>query len=54
MKDAILGVVRHGLTAAGGGLVAAGYLDAAGAQTAVGAVVALIGVIWSVWEKRAR
>lgn len=54
MKEAILGVVRHGLTAAGGGLVASGVLDAAAAQTAVGAIVALIGVAWSVWEKRGR
>lgn len=54
MREAILGVVRHGLTAAGGGLVTSGVLDAAAAQTAVGAIVALIGVIWSVIEKRQR
>ena len=54
MKDAILGLVRHGLTAAGTVLVTQGVLDAATAQTAVGALVALAGVIWSVWEKRGR
>ncbi len=54
MTPMILGLARHLLTAAGGALVAKGYVDAGTAETAVGALVALIGVGWSVWEKRGR
>ena len=52
MNTAIMGVVRHLLTAAGGYLVAQGALDAAAAETLVGAGVSIVGVVWSVWDKR--
>ena len=52
MKDAILGIVRHILTAGGGALVANGVVLEADVQTAIGAIVALVGVVLSVLEKR--
>lgn len=54
MKDMVLGIARHVITTAGGALVAQGLLDQASANTAVGAIVALLGVGWSVYEKRVR
>lgn len=50
--DDIQGLVRHALTSAGGALVAQGYLGSDDLNTAVGALVALIGVAWSIWNKR--
>jgi hypothetical protein len=52
MKPMILGVARHVLTAAGGAIVARGWLDAGQAEVAIGALIALIGVGWSMVEKR--
>lgn len=52
MKDSILGVLRHVLTTAGGAIAAQGHLSTDEVTTAVGAVLALLGVAWSVWEKR--
>jgi len=52
MKDAILGIVRHILTAGGGALVANGVVADGDVQTAIGAIVALVGVVLSVLEKR--
>lgn len=54
MKPMTMGIARHLLTAAGGALVARGAIDAGTAETAIGALVTLIGVAWSMWEKRAR
>lgn len=54
MQAMIMGVARHILTAAGGALVAKGVVDAGTAETAVGAVVTLVGVGWSLYEKRVR
>lgn len=54
MTPAILGIARHLLTLGGGALVARGYIDAGAAETLVGAGVAIVGVVWSVYEKRAR
>lgn len=53
-NTAILGIARHLLTIAGGYLVAQGALDAAAAETLIGAGVAIVGVAWSVLEKRGR
>ena len=52
MQAAILGVIRHVLTAAGGALVANGALTGDEVNTAVGAISALVGVMWSVLSKR--
>lgn len=46
------GIVRHVLTAAGGALVARGYIAETELELVVGAVVTLAGVIWSAIAKR--
>lgn len=46
-------VLRHILTAAGGVAVAKGYLDSGTLDTAVGAILTLVGLGWSIWDKRA-
>lgn len=51
MKEATLGVIRHVLTTAGGAMVTAGHLDGSQAQQIAGGIVAVIGVLWSIWEK---
>lgn len=54
MKDSVLGVVRHILTTAGGYFVSSGLVTADDITAAVGAIVTLVGVTWSVIEKRNR
>lgn len=51
-KEQIFGLIRHGLTALGGALVAKGIIDEAGLTEAVGALVTLIGVVWSAADKK--
>lgn len=46
-------ILRHVLTAAGGVAVARGYLDSGTLETAVGAVLTLVGLAWSIWDKKA-
>lgn len=53
-RDEILGLARHALTVAGGYLIHRGMASAEEVETGAGAIVALAGVIWSVWEKRQR
>ncbi len=51
----IQSLVRHALTAGGGALAARGYaVSNSDVETVAGAIVALIGVIWSVYSKRAK
>jgi hypothetical protein len=52
MKETILGVIRHILTALGGGLVASGNATDGDVQAIIGGIVAAVGVIWSIWSKR--
>jgi hypothetical protein len=47
----VMGLIRHGLTTAAGGLVAHGWLTGSQAQEGVGAVVVLIGLGLSVYDK---
>ena len=47
-----LGVIRHALTAAGGGLIANGAVTADQWQAIVGGVIAVLGVAWSIYQKR--
>lgn len=54
MKAAILGLVRHLLTTGGGYLIGNGTLTGTEAESATGAIVALVGIIWSVIEKKNR
>jgi hypothetical protein len=51
-KEIIKGIVRHALTAAGAGYCTNGVMTNDELSQIVGGVVALIGVIWSVLQKR--
>lgn len=51
-QDTVLGIVRHVLTTAGGGLIANGAVTGAQWQDVVGGIVALIAVGWSILQKR--
>lgn len=51
-KEVALGFLRHVLTFAGGLLVTNGIIGAGEIEVAVGAVVTLIGLGWSIWQKR--
>jgi multisubunit Na+/H+ antiporter MnhB subunit len=51
MQSILLGLLRHGLTAAGGALVTKGLVDQAGADQLVGALITLAGAAWSIYEK---
>ena len=51
-KDIILGLLRHVLTSVGSVLVARGMADDSQVAEAAGAVCALLGLAWSVWQKR--
>jgi len=47
MNPNLSSLIRHGLTAAGGFLVAKGLASADQVGELVGAIVTLIGVVWS-------
>jgi hypothetical protein len=53
-KETILGIVRHVLTFGGGFLVTKGLADAGEVTELVGAVAAILGVVWSILDKRAK
>lgn len=50
----IVGIIRHILTTLGGILVAKGQLDSANLETIAGGLSALVGVVWSVYDKRTK
>jgi hypothetical protein len=51
--NAVLGsLLRHGLTTLGGSLVASGIITAADSQAIIGGVVALGGVLLSLYNKK--
>lgn len=52
MQAAVIGLIRHALTTFGGGLVTNGTLADSDFQAAVGALMTLVGIVWSVIEKR--
>jgi hypothetical protein len=52
MVAAITGVVRHVLTFGGGYLVQDGLLSTPDLETGIGAVVTLIGLAWSIYDKK--
>lgn len=54
LSQAILGIARHVLTLAAGAFVASGWIEASQVETVVGACLALVGVGWSVVEKKSR
>lgn len=51
MKDILTSLVRHGLTTAGGTLVAKGTITASAMDEGVGAVMVLVGIVWSIFQK---
>lgn len=53
-REALMGVLRHVLTTAGGALVAAGKLDPEIATESTGVLLALVGLVWSIVSKRER
>lgn len=46
MKDTILSILRHLLTAGGAYLVTKGFISDSASQEVVGALVGLIGAVW--------
>lgn len=52
MQDTVLGIVRHALTTAGGGLVTKGLITASVLDQGIGALITLAGIIWSVVSKK--
>lgn len=53
-KDSILGFIRHILTFGGGFFVGEGFATTDELTTAVSAIVTLVGVVWSVIDKKGR
>ena len=51
-KEKLMGIVRHVLTFVGGGLVILRYSDDAMAQELVGGIMALVGTVWSIIDKK--
>jgi hypothetical protein len=52
MNPTASSLIRHGLTAAGGFLVAKGLASADQVAELAGAAATLIGTIWSIWRNR--
>jgi hypothetical protein len=48
----IAALTRHILTAVGGGFFVAWGLDGQSVDAVVGSVATLVGVAWSVWDKK--
>ena len=53
VKEIVFGIVRHGLTSVGGALLAHGILSAGQMNDGVGSLMVILGLGWSLWEKRA-
>lgn len=51
-KDTILGIIRHILTFGGGALVTKGFADSQEVDQLAGAIMTIIGVVWSIIQKR--
>lgn len=51
IKLILAGLVRHGLTTAGGALVAGGYMQSSDTSAFVGSGMLLAGIVWSWWQK---
>lgn len=50
----ILGLIRHILTTVGGAGITNGLLSDSDLQAAVGAIITLVGIAWSIYEKRTK
>jgi hypothetical protein len=51
-KEQILGIVRHALTFIGGIVVMKGLVDETMVTEIIGGVMTLVGVVWSVIDKK--
>jgi hypothetical protein len=51
-KDMLLGFIRHLLTFGGGFLATKGVASTSNIELGIGAIVTLIGVVWSIWDKK--
>jgi len=55
MNTIIGSIVRHLLTSAGGALAAHGYaVSNSDVETIAGGLLAIGGVVWSIWQKRSK
>lgn len=52
VKEQILGIVRHVLTAVGAILVVKGYIDEGTVTLVIGALLTATGGIWSIFDKK--
>ena len=52
LKDTILGFVRHALTFGGGSVVTSGLATQDEVNLGIGSVLTLLGLAWSMWNKR--
>jgi hypothetical protein len=52
MNTFIASIIRHILTTVGGGLITGGVIDDSQVTIIAGAVASVIGVVWSVIEKK--
>jgi hypothetical protein len=53
-KDTLLAILRHALTFVGGLAAQQGFASSDDITAGVGAVITLVGLGWSIYEKRAR
>lgn len=53
-KAQVLGIVRHAITTAAGIAIANGYIDSESAVQLTGWLVAGIGVVWSIVDKKTK
>ena len=52
MNDNLASLLRHGLTAAGGFMIAKGLASAGQVDELAGAIVTIVGVIWSIAKNK--
>ena len=52
MNPTLSSLIRHGLTAAGGFLVAKGLASSDQVGQLAGAIATVIGTVWSIWKNR--
>lgn len=54
MNEYITAISRHILTTIGGVMVAKGIIDQGSAEIVIGGLSGIIGVIWSIFDKKKR
>ena len=52
MNEIYKSLIRHALTVLGGAIVTKGYIDASGMEEIIGSVMAIVGVVWSVYKNK--